>query len=207
MKNLSLSLNAVLAVAVAVLFYLHFSKSHAATSSEGPLLKGTLSIAYINSDSVLKNYEYSKVTRDKLEAKGKKLDQDLTNRAQAFQNDYEAYQRNIGSLTIGQAKALEEDLQKKQQNLQLYQQTLAQEMGAEQDKVNLELYNRITSFLKKYGEEKGLHIVFKFNSASDVLYGANALDITSDVVARLNEDYKTEKANPPAAKKDTTSKK
>ena len=166
-----------------------------------------LSIAYINSDSVLKYYDYFKVNRDRLESKGKKLDQDLRNRAQGFQNDYEAYQRNVSNLTIGQAKAVEEDLAKKQQNLQMYQQSLSQEMSAEEGKVTQELYKRVTEFLKKYGQENGLQVVLKYDPTSDVLFGGASLDITMQVVDGLNSEYAIEKESTPVKKDSVASKK
>lgn len=204
MKNLSLILNAVLIIAVGVLYYLHFASSPKSISPDGAAILGDLTIAYINSDSVLKNYDYFKVSRERLEAKGKKLDQDLRNRAQGFQGDYESYQRNVSNLTIGQAKAVEEDLQKKQQNLQLYQQSLSQEMGNEEAKMTQDLYGRITGFLKKYGKEKGLQVVLKYDAASDVLFGGESLDISKEVTAGLNADYKIEKNDASEVKKDST---
>ena len=201
MKNLSLILNAVLFIAVAILFYLHFATKTSGEPVSHVSVPGDLKIAYITSDSVYKNYEYLKANTEKLEAKSKKLDADLNNRAQAFRADYESYQRNQGSLTIGQAKAVEEDLTKKQQNLQMYQQSLAQEMQNEQAKLAQAFYTRITDFLKKYGEEKGLQVVLRFDASSDVWYGDKGLDITKDVVDGLNAAYKIEVSAAP--KKDT----
>ncbi|HEY5825066.1 MAG TPA: OmpH family outer membrane protein, partial [Cyclobacteriaceae bacterium] len=162
MKNLSLILNAVLIVAVGVLYYLHFASPKSASVSSGNVSAANLQIAYINADSVLKNYDYFKVSREKLESKGQKLDADLRNRAQSLQNDYAAYQRNLGSMTIGQAKALEEDLTKKQQNLRMYQESLSQELMGEEQKINQELYGKVTDYLKKYGKEKGIQVVLKY---------------------------------------------
>ncbi len=207
MKNLPLLLNAVLIVAVGVLYYLHFSGGPRSTPSGTTAVPGDTKIAYINSDSVLKNYDYFKVTRERLESKGKKLDADLRNRAQGLQNDYEAYQRNVGNLTIGQAKSLEEDLQKKQQNLQLYQQSLTQEMSGEEQKITQDLYTRVTAFLKKYGNEKGLQVVLKFDTSSDLLFGGENLDITKEVTAGLNEAYQVEKKSPPSKKDSNATKK
>ena len=202
MKNISLVLNSILFVAVGVLFYLHFAGSAAHSSTAATVTPGDLKMAYINSDTVLKYYDYFKVNRGKLEAKSKKLDQELRSRAQSFQNDYESYQRNVGNLTIGQAKAIEEDLTKKQQNLRMYQESLSQELAGEEGKMNVNLYAKITTFLKKYGEEKGIQLVLKFDPSSDVLYGGSGLDITQDVITGLNEAYKVEQAEP--AKKDST---
>jgi outer membrane protein len=194
MKNLSLIVNAVLLVAVGILFYLHFSTGKPASESGTAVNPGALQIAYINSDSVLKHYEYLKVNRVQLEEKTKKMDQDYRNRALGLQNEIAAYQRNVSSMTLGQVRATEEDLGKKQQNLQLFQQSLSQQLMEEESKLNKELYDRITVFLKKYGEDKGLQVVFKFDPTSDVLFAGQALDISEDVIAGLNAAYLSEKS-------------
>jgi outer membrane protein len=206
MKNLSLILNGILIVAVGILYFLHFSgkKSGSESTVSAP---SDLKIAYIKSDSVLKHYDYFKEMRTVLEAKGKKLDQDLQNRGQSLQNEISSYQRNIGNLTIGQAKALEEDLGKKQQNFRLYQQSLEQELANDQNKLTEALYGKITAFLKKYSEGSGLQVVLKFDQSSDVLFGGPGIDISQDVIKGLNEEYKTEKLNPTAKTDSTATKK
>jgi outer membrane protein len=191
MKNISLILNAVLLVAVAVLFYLHFSAGAPAGASAAGIT-GDVKIAYINSDSVLKQYDYLKAEQEKFDAKGKKIEDDLKNRAQSLQTEIESYQRNVNSMTIGQAKAVEEDLGKKQQNFEMYRERVTQELLADQDKLNKALYDKVTTFLKDFGNKKGYHMVLKFNTASDLLYATDALDISKDVVAGLNEAYRQE---------------
>jgi outer membrane protein len=203
MKNISLILNIVLLVAVGVLYVLHFSggKSDSGTSSSSSA-PSDFKIAFIHSDSVLAHYDYLKVNKEQLEAKAKKVQQDFRNRAQGLQSEITAYQRNVGSMTLSQVKAVEEDLGKKQQNLQLYQQSLEQQMMEEEGKLQKELYDRITVFLKKYGAENGLQVVFKYDVTSDVLYGGEALDITPAVIKGLNDSYQTEKLG--GTKGDTT---
>lgn len=194
MKNLSLALNGVLIVAVAILYYLHFSApGSVGGSANGGVLLQDAKIAYINSDSVLKYYEYLTVNRKELEAKGLQMEQDFRNRAQGLQNDVATYQRTVNNMTFGQAKAAEEELTKKQQNLQLYQQSLSQELAIEENKLNKELYDRITAFLKDYGQQNNLQVVLKYDPSSDVLYGGETLDITKPVIDGLNAAYKNEK--------------
>ncbi len=194
MKNGLLILNVVLLIAVTGLYYLYFSgRSSGNSGSTSAADPGSLSVAYINSDSVLKHYEYIKASAEILEAKKKKIEQDYVNRAQSLQGEITAYQRNVNNMTIGQVKTLEEDLAKKQQNLQLFEQRITQELMNDQSKLNEELYKRVTAFLKKYGEEKGLKMVFKLDPGSDILYGQGALDITDEVIGRLNEEYRIEK--------------
>ena len=204
MKNLSLILNAVLLVAVGILFYLHFSNQKPGEGNSATAVDASdLKIAYINSDSVLKNYDYLKANKVQMEEKTKKIEQEYRNRAQGLQNEITAYQRNVSNMTLGQVKAVEEDLGKKQQNLQMYQQSLSQQLMEEEGKLNKELYDRITAFLKKYGSDKGLQVVLKFDPTSDVLYVGEALDISPDVIEGLNKNYQQEKSGA-GTKKDST---
>lgn len=194
MKNLSLILNIVLLVAVAVLYFLHFSGSKGITTAGSASAPGEVTIAYINSDTVLKYYDYHKATMEVMNAKAQRLESDFRNRAQGLQNEFAAYQRNVNSMTLGQVKATEEDLAKKQQNLQMYQQSLNQEVMNDEARVTKELYERITKFLQKYSQEKGYQVVMKYDISSDLLVGNSALDISKDVVAGLNAEYKAEKS-------------
>lgn len=212
MKNLSLILNGVLLVAVVILYVLHFSTGNGVEPkvSASDTSAVDLKIAYIHSDSVLEHYEYLKLHREQLEAKTKKMDEDLQRRTVGLREEIAAYQRNVSTMTLGQVRAVEEDLGKKQQNLQMYQQRLQQELLEEEAKLNKELYDRVTGFLREYGQQHGLHVVFKYDPTSDVLYGGEALDITRDVIAGLNAAYEAEKNEKGAGKKtnnksDTTS--
>jgi outer membrane protein len=203
MKNISLILNIVLLVAVAVLYYLHFSGNKSAAVSSESGVPSDIRIAYVNADSISKHYDYLKETRNIMEAKTKRMDQDFQKRAQGLQNEFTAYQRNVNSMTLGQVKATEEDLQKKQQNLQLYQQRLSQEVMQDEARINKELYDKVTAYLNKYGQEKGIQFILKYDNTSDVLHASNALDVTAEVIKGLNEEYKNSK--PGAVKSDSTS--
>jgi outer membrane protein len=207
MKNLSLALNGILLVAVAILYYLHFAKpKNSSTTGAGGVLLQDAKIAYINSDSILKYYEYLNVNKKELESKGQQMEQDFRNRAESLQKDVALYQRTVNNMTFGQAKAAEEELTKKQQNLQMYQQTLSQELAIAEGKLNKELYDRVTDFLKKYGKENDLQVVLKYDPTSDVLYGGETLDITKPVIDGLNEAYQAEKEGkrPSTEKADST---
>jgi outer membrane protein len=193
-KNISLVLNAVLIVAVGVLYFLHFSTTNKSTEDTGYAGVGgsEYSVAYINSDSVLSKYDFFKDIQAKLQEKGQKLENEYQNRAQGLQQEVNDYQRTVSNLTIGQAKALEENLVKKQQNLRLYQESLTQELMKEESKMNQELYNKVTAFLKQYSSQNGIDLVVKYNQGSDILYANQGMDVTNVVVEGLNKSYKAE---------------
>ncbi len=191
MKNLSTILNIVLLVAVVVLFVLQFSKPSASPATS-VAASGPAQIAYINADTVLKYYDFLKEEQKKFDARGQKIEQDLKTRATALQAEIDSYKNNYGNMTIGQAKAVEEDLARKNQNFEMNREKVTQELMVEQDNLNRQLYDRITKFLKVFGQQQGLQMVLKYNTQSDVLFAADALDVTQAVIKGLNEEYAQE---------------
>lgn len=200
MKNLSLILNVVLIIAVGGLYVMQFSGGDDKSSSPKANSKENVdySVVYINADSLLVNYDFFNEIQTQLQDKGAKLDKEYQNRAQGLQREVNDYQRNVNNLTIGQAKALEEDLIKKQQNLRLYQENLSQQLMKEEAKLNKELYDKVTNYLKQYCSENNIDLVVKYNQGSDVLYANDGMDITNQVIEGLNMAYKNESTAPKA---------
>ncbi|CAN5452386.1 hypothetical protein BH23BAC1_BH23BAC1_17350 [soil metagenome] len=210
MKNLSLALNIVLFIAVVVLYVLHFSDrgSNVTLETASANTAGTnnnvsaqpLTIAYINSDTLLQNYQYFKDMADQLEEKRKKMEANFTTRAKGLENEIATFQRTAQSMTINQARAAEEDLMKKRENLMKYQETLSQDIMLEENKINNELYNKVSEYLNDYGKKNNYQLVLTYQKGSGVLYANDGLNITQEVVKGLNDTYKQ-----PAVKKDTVS--
>ncbi|HZY78871.1 MAG TPA: OmpH family outer membrane protein [Cyclobacteriaceae bacterium] len=204
MKNASLILNGVLLVAVVVLYVLHFSsgKSSGASNSGSSLTPSDLKVAFINQDTVLKYYEYVKVNSAALEEKVKGFRQQLETRQASLEREVQQYRAGAGNLTMNQARDLEAALQQKGQNLQLFEQSLQQQMMTEQGRVAEELYGKITDYLKEYSKERGIAVIMRYDRESDLLVGGDSLDISKDVIKGLNERWSVEKNKP--AKTDTT---
>ncbi len=198
MKNLSLILNAVLLVAVAVLFYLHFSNknpSPASVSAASPLPAKTVGAApttqyaYVQVDSLLRNYDYFKDTQDSLEKRRQQLEKEVAGRTRSLENEVVAAQRQANSMTLEQAQLTEQNLRRKEQELMRYQNELGRQFAESEQKKNEELINNITKYLEKYTQDKPYKIVFGYSKGGGILYAANRFDITQDVLKGLNQDY------------------
>lgn len=158
-------------------------------SGEAAPAKTNLSLAYVNSDSLATHYKYFEEVSQKLEEKRAKYEKEFANRASGLQKQIEDYQKTAQNMTIAQARAVEEDLARKQQNLQQYQQSLTQELLKEEAKLNKELYDAVAKYLKKYGKENNLDMIFKHSTGGEIWYGDSTMDITSQVIEGLNKAY------------------
>lgn len=195
-NNLSIVLNVVLLVAVGVLYVLHFSGNSASTdnneSGNSQFKPENFTIAYVNSDSLIKNYDFFKEMEKQLIAKRDKLNSEYQNRAEGLQREIANFQSTAGNMTISQARAVEEDLRKKQQNLMMYQEQLGQQLRGEEAKMNSDLYDKVSDYLRDYGLNKNLQLVLTYTKGSGVLYANDSLDITNQVLVGLNEAFSEE---------------
>ncbi|MGM0376023.1 MAG: OmpH family outer membrane protein [Bacteroidota bacterium] len=202
MKNLSIILNAILFVAVAVLFYLVLSDGSAKTSKETSDQKldevQEYPIAYINMDSLLMEYEYAQKLNEDLLRKEESSRADFNEQARVFQEDMQEFQRKVQNnafLNLERAQNEERRLREKEQELQELNQQMSNELRQQQNEMNEELNDTIASFLKEYTKEHPLKLVLSNTMGDNVLYANKALNITGRIVKKLNQRYEEQQEN------------
>ncbi|MHA6249287.1 OmpH/Skp family outer membrane protein [Pontibacter sp. CAU 1760] len=191
MKVLKISLG--LAMATSMLVACNQSpKVNGATATTAEA--GTPDIVYVNSDSLLANYEYFNDVRTRLQTKGQKAEQDLRSQAESFQKEVERYQSSAQGMSAQQRASTEQRLQQKQQQLQALQQNKGSELAGEESEEMKKIYDRVEEYLQKLSQEKGYKMVLTYSRGnSAILYSDSSRDITTEVVEALNEAYTTEK--------------
>lgn len=153
-------------------------------------------IVYINTDTLMTQYllaielneaflKTQEERRTELNVKAKSLDQEATE----FQRKLE----NNGFLSEARAIDARDKLLVKQENLRRLQEDMIAKTAREQNDLNKQLFEKLTAFLKEYNKEMGFDIVLSTQLGGNVLFAVDGYDITQDVVARLNAQYKKEK--------------
>lgn len=151
-------------------------------------------IVYVNSDSLLNNYEYFKEVRSKFEEKAKKAQSDLQSKGNAFQKEVADYQKNAGTMSAEQRANTEERLARKQEELGKLNQNASSALAKEEAEENEKLYNKVADFLKRHAQKKGYKLVLTYSTANPtVLYADKSLEVTQEVVDGLNAEYNKEK--------------
>jgi len=152
------------------------------------------SIVFVNTDSLLNNYDYFKKIKNQLQEKAQKAQSDFRAKGTAFQSEVAAYQKNASTLSAEQRAATEQRLGRKQQELSAYNQNASEALANEQASENEKLFNKVAEYLKKHSKEKGYKMVLTYSKSNPGLLFADAsLEVTSDVIKGLNEEYKRNK--------------
>jgi outer membrane protein len=151
-------------------------------------------IVYVNSDSLLSKYDYAKDMSKRLGDKGNSAKADIESKGQALQREIADYQKTVNTLPADERQKTEQRLSREQQEFQQYQQNATAQFQQEQGNENGKLYDKIADFAKTYAKEKGYKLVLTYSKANPtILFGDATLDVTADVVKRLNEAYAKEK--------------
>lgn len=209
MKNLSLILNGVLVVAVGVLFYLHFSapKTGAATvdmAADTTVVnaKGK-AIVYVDTDSLMADYEYSKKVQGDLAAKKSAMENNVKSKQLALENKYKEYQNKASFLTPGEAQKAENDIKNMQVDVENTAYDLQNKFAIQAQDLQIGLFTRVENFIKDYAKANGHTYVIQTSRATGgpILYGDSKLNVTKDVINKLNELYKKEGGTPAPATK------
>lgn len=215
MKNISLLLNSVLLVAVLFLYYLHFSgkkniganspetsdtaktKISSAVSFAPPVpiltaLPKNVRIVFVNADSIFAKYEFAKKSKAAGESRVQGYQKTYQQKTEEFQKEYNDYvdKAGKGQYSKEQGLAIEEGLKKKRDEILAMEQSQDKVMG-DVDKTNADVQKKIYAFLKRFNEEHGYYCALAFTNAGGGALGvSDSLDVTRQVLAGLNAEYK-----------------
>ncbi len=175
----------------AVLFSCNQNPPAASTESTGTssVSIGDLKVAYVRTDSVINRYEYFKEKSEEITEKGKKLEGELQSRARGFEQEVANFQQSANTMTMGQARAKEEELVKKEQNLMTYRNNIMQELQTDEANLYNDVYEKIQMFMDGYAEENGYSMILSYTRGGALWYANDAIDVTESVVEGLNKSY------------------
>ena len=167
-------------------------------------------IVYVNTDTLLNQYDYYKDIVKASENKRFRLENDLANKARSFQNKVAFFQQKAqqGGMTQEQAQTTQMQLQQEEQNIMAYRDKNAQELAKEEGKKTEDILNKIHDYLKEFNASDKYDMVIGYSKGGGVLFAKEDLDITKQVLEGLNKKYgEDKKSGKITVEKDSTAKK
>jgi outer membrane protein len=215
-KNLSLILNGVLAVAVAVLYYLHFASPGSKVSTSGVVgdslalleaanasadsalslmpdsLPAAGTIAFVDFDELTKRYKFYSDGVKALEVDFKKKQEDLVTMQKKFEEDVMRYQQLAASMNEETRAAREKQLAENEKKLYEFRDNLEGSFGEKEQKFNKEFLTKIDGYFKNLSKQKNFDYIFVYSKGgpSYIVFANEQLNITNVTVAGLNSQYR-----------------
>ena len=198
MKALNYIILGIFAVAIGVLYYLHFTSCKSCSSrsprQSGAALSGSgVSIAYVNIDTLEEKYEFFKQKKAELEKRQKSIESILQKDAENLQREVYDLQQRAQFMTQSEGEAAQEKLMRKQYDLEAKQSQFGESLMSEKSKFNEELNQKLDSFLTEYNSDRKFTYVVTYAKGGFILYKDEAYDITSDVIEGMNAKFNEKK--------------
>ena len=195
MKNTSLVLSIVSLIAVVVfgiLFLTKDGKSAAAPAGEAAEAAACQGdIVYIDLDRILMEYDMANDLRSVVETKVQNIQAEVTRRGKKLENDVKAFQEKIdkGLMTRSVAEVQGQKLQQQEAEFNNYAAQKQAEIQEEQVVMMNQLGDAIKTYLDSYNAEKKYAMIITNSGGAPVITADEALNITDDVLAGLNDAY------------------
>jgi len=191
MKNANQIVQIILGLAVAVLFYLHFSGKSGQNAMESSVAvpTGNFKVAYFEGDSLQNQFEYYKEVQLQLQAKANENQRQIGQMRSILANKYQELQKLSQMLSQTEMAGKQQEFLQQEKAFQGKEKMLSDEFQEEQIKKLQDVKKKIEDFLKVYNQQKGYSMIL--NNYPDLIYYKDpAYDITADLVQGLNNMYK-----------------
>jgi outer membrane protein len=201
MKHLNTVLLALLFLAVACIYYLHFSSSN--NKSHKPEIANfgtakTGSVAYVNMDSLMAKMEMSKDIQAGLARKQQNLESNFAVKYKSFQTNVSEAQKRLSDptavITSIQKDQIDQQLTKQRTELEKLQNDYMTQLQQEGVTANRRVIEYIMEYLKEYTKGKSIQYILSYSFGGNILFSDKELEITSEVLIGLNDQYRKEKS-------------
>lgn len=214
MKNTTNIFLGALTVAVAILFYLHFSSRQAIADvkakQEDTTPNYTLNlpknlqgakVLYVNIDSINNNYRaFTELAQDA----GSNLQNQMAvyqRKAADLQARYAKLQEQVQAASISADAATKEEasINAGLEELKRMETNIAYLESSAMQKNDM-ISQEIAQYFQGYAKEKGIDYIMMFGTGMPIIYANDSLDVTPDVIQALNAQYDARKSQEGANK-------
>lgn len=192
MNKVQIAINVVLVAAVAALFAIVLCGKKECAVPVAAEKSEIMPIAYLNTDSLLVNYIFAQEASEKLMKKQEDARLKLNTKARTLQNEMADFQRKLENnafLSRERAEKEQQRLINKQQELQELEAKLTEDIIIENQKLNMQLADTLTNFLKEFNADGRFHVILSNNAKDNVLMATETYNITNEVINQLNARY------------------
>ena len=149
--------------------------------------------AYVDTTKLIQEYKEMKDVEQEFTSKSDKVKVQLDSLAQSFQKEVQVYQEGMASMSTAQRQETEDQLMRKQQTIQQQQQMMGNQLREESDVVIDSIVNKVKEYVKDYGKKNNYTYIFGSNESANIMYAKEGLDITEEILEKLNADIKEKK--------------
>ena len=191
----------ILFLLLAVLYLLHFSNSNNAENIKAvekqetiqPLNEGNLNIAFVNSDTVSKYYEFAKKIQKTLTTKRSEAEGQIKSKYFAYESLVQEFEK--ASPIMGDREKMEkaQKIRLLEQEIMKVEQQLSDQVSRQELELTQSYIEKTNDYMQEIGKTLGYDYVMSYRIGGAMLYANERHDITTEIIKLLNERYESSK--------------
>ena len=191
----------ILFVLLAVLYFIQFSSS---TNTENiptvekelaiqPLNEGGLNIAFVNSDTVSKYYEFAKKIQKTLTTKRSEAEGQIKSKYFAYESLVQEFEK--ASPIMGDREKMEkaQKIRLLEQEIMQVEQQLSEQVSRQELELTQSYIVKTNDYMQEIGKTLGYDYVMSYRVGGAMLYANERHDITNEIIKLLNNRYESSK--------------
>lgn len=191
----------ILFVLLAVLYFIQFSSS---TKTENiptvekelaiqPLNEGGLNIAFVNSDTVSKYYEFAKKIQKTLTTKRSEAEGQIKSKYFAYESLVQEFEK--ASPIMGDREKMEkaQKIRLLEQEIMQVEQQLSEQVSRQELELTQSYIVKTNDYMQEIGKTLGYDYVMSYRVGGAMLYANERHNITNEIIKLLNERYESSK--------------
>ena len=191
----------ILFVLLAVLYFIQFSSS---SNTENiptvekqltiqPLNEGGLNIAFVNSDTVSKYYEFAKKIQKTLTSKRSEAEGQIKSKYFAYESLVQEFEK--ASPIMGDREKMEkaQKIRLLEQEIMQVEQQLSEQVSRQELELTQSYIVKTNDYMQEIGKTLGYDYVMSYRVGGAMLYANERHDITTEIIKLLNERYESSK--------------
>lgn len=145
-----------------------------------------MKIAYVNSAEILESMPESAKVKTNLEAYYNELQAQLQTMLTEYSNKVQDYEANQASLSNLVKQSKEKEIVDMENRIQQFRANAEEEMVKKQEELLKPVLDKVQNAINAVGKEKGYTYIIDNAGGTIVYLGADAIDASMDVKAKLN---------------------
>ena len=186
-------------VLTALLYYFQFSNSEDAENNpiiekeltNVALNKESLNVAFVNSDTVSKYYEFAKKIQKNLATKRSDAEEQIKSKYFAYESLVQEFEK--ASPIMGDREKMEkaQKIRLLEQEIMQVEQQLSEQVSRQELELTQSYIVKTNDYMQEIGKSIGYDYVMSYRIGGAMLYANKSHDITNEIIKLLNERYES----------------
>jgi outer membrane protein len=191
----------ILFVLLSILYFIQFSNSGNTENIPSPEKElsiqspneGSVNIAFVNSDTVSKYYEFAKKIQKTLTTKRSEAEGQIKSKYFAYESLVQEFEK--ASPIMGDREKMEkaQKIRLLEQEIMQVEQQLSEQVSREELELTQSYIVKTNDYMQEIGKTLGYDYVMSYRVGGAMLYANERHDITTEIIKLLNERYESSK--------------